>query len=63
MWKLFVVRVMEKVWDELNDDEACSIVNYYVSQVHDLHRLSAVLRDCAFALGSDDNISVMIIKL
>jgi len=58
----FIVLGCDGVWDELSDTEACSIVHKF-SQNNDPHTLSAAIRDFSYFLGSDDNISAMVIKL
>jgi len=55
----FIILACDGVWDEIEDDEACKIVN----TVENPYKASAKLRDSAFLLGSDDNISVMVVKL
>jgi len=59
----FIVLACDGVWDELSDTEACSIVHKFSSQNSNPHSLSACVRDFSYFLGSDDNISVMVIKL
>lgn len=59
----FIILGCDGVWDELSDTEACSIVHKFSSQNDNLHSLSSVVRDFAYFLGSDDNISAMVVKL
>jgi len=57
----FVVVCCDGVWDELSDAEAVALVLQMKSE-ENLHKVATKLRDTAFLLGSDDNISTLIIK-
>jgi len=59
----FIVLGCDGVWDELSDPEAASVVHRLVTQNMDAHAISATIRDYSYFLGSDDNISVMVVKL
>jgi serine/threonine protein phosphatase PrpC len=54
----FVVLACDGVWDVLTDEEATSIV----APINNPEEASRRLRDEAFARGSTDNISVMVIR-
>lgn len=58
----YIILACDGVWDEIEDADAISIVDPIV-QEGDLSRAASTLRDMAYSAGSDDNISVMIIKL
>ena len=47
------------VWDEVEDQIAVDIVK----SEKDLYQSSVKLRDFSYLLGSEDNISVIIVKL
>jgi len=55
----FLILACDGVWDEVSDQMAVDIC----LKEPDPHKAALKLRDTAYALGSDDNISVMIIKL
>jgi leucine-rich repeat protein SHOC2 len=55
----FIIIACDGVWDEVDDELACKIV----STQSDPFKASAKLRDYAYLLGSDDNISALLIKL
>jgi len=54
-----LILACDGVWDEVSDERAVEIV----MQEPDPYVACAKLRDFAYALGSDDNISVMIVHL
>ena len=58
----FLVLACDGIWDEIEDADAISIVEPLIAE-GELFKASAKLRDIAYCAGSDDNISVMIIKL
>jgi serine/threonine protein phosphatase PrpC len=55
----FLILACDGVWDEVWDEDAVECVR----GVDDPTRASAKLRDLAYVLGSDDNISVIVIQL
>jgi len=55
----FLIIACDGVWDEVEDEPACKIA----STESDPFKASTKLRDYSFLLGSDDNISVMVVKL
>eukprot|EP01133_Synstelium_polycarpum_P007041 gene7041-8187_t len=55
----FLILACDGVWDLISDEEAVRLV----SSIPDPSKSSEELRDLAFAQGSTDNISVMIVKL
>ena len=57
----YIIIACDGVWDEIEDKEAVALVDGLVNE--DLHRASNKLKNIAYCSGSDDNISVMIIKL
>lgn len=62
----FIILACDGVWDEISDSKAVSIVNSVLSQhitKSDLVAMEASnkVRDYAFAVGSRDNISVIVI--
>eukprot|EP01125_Pyxidicula_operculata_P012037 TRINITY_DN3943_c3_g1_i1.p1 TRINITY_DN3943_c3_g1~~TRINITY_DN3943_c3_g1_i1.p1 ORF type:complete len:673 (-),score=135.87 TRINITY_DN3943_c3_g1_i1:54-2072(-) len=60
---VFILMCCDGVWDELSDIEACSLArNMLKSKNNNLYQICNVIRDSAFFLGSEDNISVMLIK-
>jgi len=59
----FILLCCDGVWDELSDFEAVSIVRKSMKPHINLHKVATKLRDYSFLLGSDDNISSMIIKI
>jgi len=61
--EIFILLCCDGVWDELSDDQACSIVFKALKDGRGLHKASAVLRDYAYFLGSDDNITAMVIRV
>jgi len=59
----FIILACDGLWDELSDQEACSIVHSHACKGNrDPHKMSAILRDYAYFFGSDDNISVILIN-
>eukprot|EP01124_Arcella_intermedia_P016584 TRINITY_DN231_c1_g1_i1.p1 TRINITY_DN231_c1_g1~~TRINITY_DN231_c1_g1_i1.p1 ORF type:complete len:703 (+),score=164.63 TRINITY_DN231_c1_g1_i1:162-2111(+) len=58
----FLLICCDGVWDELSDEEAALIVYQSMKEKEDVHHAAMKLRDYAFSLGSDDNISTMIVK-
>eukprot|EP01125_Pyxidicula_operculata_P012628 TRINITY_DN4152_c0_g2_i1.p1 TRINITY_DN4152_c0_g2~~TRINITY_DN4152_c0_g2_i1.p1 ORF type:complete len:1344 (+),score=390.58 TRINITY_DN4152_c0_g2_i1:2-4033(+) len=60
---VFLVMGCDGVWDEISDSEACSSILMNHKEHKNVHQLSSILRDEAYLLGSDDNISVVLIKL
>lgn len=58
----YLILACDGIWDEIEDADAVSIVDPLVAE-GELFKASAKLRDLAYCAGSDDNISVMIIKL
>ncbi|EFA85242.1 protein phosphatase 2C [Heterostelium album PN500] len=55
----FLILACDGVWDLISDEEAVKVI----SSIPDPAKSSETLRDLAFAQGSTDNISVMIVKL
>jgi len=55
----FIILACDGVWDELSDQEAVDLVR----SESDLYRASVKLRDYAYLFGSEDNISVVIVRL
>eukprot|EP01080_Neovahlkampfia_damariscottae_P002984 gene2984-4994_t len=55
----YIIICCDGVWDVLNNEEVREIVN----PKYDCNQNARRLRDCAFALGSTDNISSIVIKL
>lgn len=55
----FIIIACDGVWDEVEDEPAYKIA----STESDPFKASTKLRDYSFLLGSDDNISVMVVKL
>lgn len=51
------------VWDEISDEHAVSLVKDALSKNDNVSAAAATLRDAAYLMGSDDNISVIIIRL
>jgi protein phosphatase 2C len=58
----FIILACDGIWDEVEDQDAVAIVEPLV-QEGELFKAASKLRDIAYCAGSDDNISVMIIKL
>ena len=58
----FLILACDGVWDVLTDQEAVDVVAGFLEQ-HDVERAAARLRDVAYARGSQDNITLMVIKL
>lgn len=58
----YLILACDGIWDEVEDADAIKIVDPLV-QEGDLFKAASKLRDLAYCAGSDDNISVMIIKL
>jgi len=58
----FIIIGCDGVWDEITDEEACEIIQTSLKNGGDVYKSSAVLRDYAYLLGSDDNVSVILIK-
>lgn len=56
----YLILACDGVWDELEDQEAVVMVDSMISKGK-LTEACRLLRDTAYAYGSDDNISVMII--
>ena len=57
----YLILACDGIWDEVEDKDAITIVDPLV-QEGDLFKACSKLRDMAYCAGSDDNISVMIIK-
>eukprot|EP01116_Phalansterium_solitarium_P009143 TRINITY_DN23177_c0_g1_i1.p1 TRINITY_DN23177_c0_g1~~TRINITY_DN23177_c0_g1_i1.p1 ORF type:complete len:335 (+),score=67.77 TRINITY_DN23177_c0_g1_i1:197-1201(+) len=55
----FLILACDGVWDEIDDQGAVDIVR----SEPDLQRAARTLRDAAFLRGSDDNISVVVVRL
>eukprot|EP01119_Soliformovum_irregulare_P012995 TRINITY_DN3422_c0_g1_i3.p1 TRINITY_DN3422_c0_g1~~TRINITY_DN3422_c0_g1_i3.p1 ORF type:complete len:988 (-),score=346.47 TRINITY_DN3422_c0_g1_i3:57-3020(-) len=55
----FLILACDGIWDEIGNQEAVDIVR----GEPDPFKASAKLRDCAYLRGSDDNISVMVVRL
>jgi len=55
----FLILACDGVWDEVSDELAVEVV----ATESDPTLASCKLRDYAYLLGSDDNISVMVIQL
>lgn len=55
----FLVLACDGVWDELSDQEAVDLVR----SEPDIYRACVKLRDYTYLFGSEDNISVIIIRL
>lgn len=55
----FVIMACDGIWDVFSSQNAVDIVR----TVNDPVRAAAMLRDCAFARGSADNLSALVIKL
>jgi len=60
----FLLVCCDGVWDELTDEDAVCLVLESLKRNNDesLHSVATKLRDYSFLMGSDDNISTMIIK-
>ena len=62
-----IVLACDGVWDVMSNQEVCDLVISNIrnseNQVIEMIRLSHIIRDCAFSLGSSDNISVCCINL
>eukprot|EP01089_Gocevia_fonbrunei_P004862 TRINITY_DN1493_c0_g1_i1.p1 TRINITY_DN1493_c0_g1~~TRINITY_DN1493_c0_g1_i1.p1 ORF type:complete len:266 (+),score=71.21 TRINITY_DN1493_c0_g1_i1:348-1145(+) len=54
----FLVMACDGVWDVLSDESACAII----SGESDIVRAAMKVRDCAYSYGSQDNISVVLVK-
>jgi len=54
----FLILACDGLWDKLSDEEATKIV----SPISDPEKAAARLRDIAYGEGSDDNISVIVIR-
>eukprot|EP01090_Pellita_catalonica_P016980 TRINITY_DN5030_c0_g1_i1.p1 TRINITY_DN5030_c0_g1~~TRINITY_DN5030_c0_g1_i1.p1 ORF type:complete len:723 (+),score=113.59 TRINITY_DN5030_c0_g1_i1:2554-4722(+) len=54
----FLILACDGVWDVISDEKACSIV---LSEIDHPQRAAMKLRDCAYAYGSLDNISVIVV--
>lgn len=54
----FLILACDGVWDEISDQMAVDIVR----SEKNAHKASLKLRDYAYAMGSDDNISVIVIQ-
>lgn len=48
------------MWDEIEDQKAVDIVRSEIQ--HSTYRAACKLRDYAYLLGSEDNISVIVVK-
>lgn len=55
----FIIMACDGIWDVLSSQDAVDIVR----SVNDPARAAALLRDCAYARGSADNLSALVIKL
>lgn len=55
----FPMQACDGVWDVISDEAACRIV---ASESDDILKASMKLRDYAYLFGSQDNISVIIVK-
>jgi serine/threonine protein phosphatase PrpC len=53
------MQACDGVWDVISDEAACRIV---ASESDDILKASMKLRDYAYLFGSQDNISVIIVK-
>jgi len=59
----FIIMACDGVWDELSDEEACSVAQFFSLKTNkNPHKISTVIRDYSYFFGSDDNISVMVIN-
>jgi len=64
----FLVMACDGVWDVISDETACEIIRSELDKGKeggrggDFVRSSLKLRDCAYAYGSLDNISVIVVK-
>jgi len=60
----FLLICCDGVWDELTDEDAVCLVHDTLKRSNNesLHSVATKLRDYSFLMGSDDNISTMIIK-
>ena len=56
----FIIIACDGIWDEVADEVAVKLVR---KEQGDVFRASCKLRDYAYILGSDDNISVIVVKL
>lgn len=54
----FIIMACDGIWDVLSSQNAVDIVR----SVNDPARAAALLRDCAYARGSADNLSALVIK-
>jgi serine/threonine protein phosphatase PrpC len=54
----FLIMACDGLWDKVTDEEAVAIV----APVEDVEQAATKLRDFAFQQGSDDNISVVVIR-
>jgi len=60
----FIIMACDGVWDELSDEEACSVAHFFASKNNkNPHKISTAIRDYAYFFGSDDNISAMVINV
>lgn len=51
------------VWDEISDDHAVSLVQSTLAKTGSVFSAATTLRDAAYLMGSDDNISVIVVSL
>jgi len=59
----FILMCTDGVWDEISETLAGRVVRSCFQQGFDAHKTATVLRDYSYLQGSDDNVSVMVIKL
>ena len=59
----FLIIGCDGVWDEVSDQAAVDLVHESLAIKQDPYFCSARLRDYAYSLGSDDNISVIVLLL
>lgn len=57
----YLILACDGVWDEVSDEKAIEIVDPLIKE-GEIELAAIKLRDTAYALGSDDNISVVIVK-
>jgi len=58
----FIVLACDGVWDEISDQRCVDILISYQSSDPPLTQAAFAVRDKAYVYGSDDNISVMLLK-
>eukprot|EP01128_Nolandella_sp_AFSM9_P008799 TRINITY_DN5473_c0_g1_i1.p1 TRINITY_DN5473_c0_g1~~TRINITY_DN5473_c0_g1_i1.p1 ORF type:complete len:890 (+),score=90.35 TRINITY_DN5473_c0_g1_i1:31-2670(+) len=60
----YLILACDGVWDVISNEEAIRIMQHYSSNIElPKSQLAPLLRDCAYMLGSSDNISSMVVVL